>query len=67
MGKKKKKNRDNSLTFENQMRISDQLFEMVSKSEKASVTIFDGIEKKKKKSGVDDLTKQIDRSMKRIH
>lgn len=63
--KKKKKNNYNMNSVENQMKMADYLFELVDKQEKSKVTIFDGIQKKKK-SSVDDLTDQIEKTMKRI-
>lgn len=61
---KKKKNRD-GLTNLEQERIADQLFELLSSSNKSSSSsIFDT--KPKKKKNVDDLTEQIDRHMIKI-
>ena len=60
---KKKKNRD-GLSHLEQERIADQLFELLSSSNKSSASIFDT--KPKKRKDVDDLTEQIDRHMIKI-
>ena len=65
MGKKKKKKNYKMITAEDQMKMADYLFELVDQDEKSKVTIFDGIQKEKK-SKIDDLTDQIEKTMKRI-